>query len=463
MNPDLAHSPGSLRGEAAALLRLSGPVVLGQAGLFAMGVTDTLMVGRVSAEALAAVALGSLVSFMVLGGCRGLLTALDPVLSQALGAGDQVALRRGVQRGLVLAALLSIPAALAMLAAGPALRLFQQPAEIIPTASLYAIISGLGAPAFFTFTLMRQTLQCLHSLRSVVIAVILGNGVNALLNWLLVFGHWGFPELGPLGSAWATVFARCAMVLIIGAIEWRRFRAFLGEWDEAVFRPGPLRRLLALGAPLGLQHLLEMGTFSAVALFMGWLGSRQLAAHQIAIQLASATFMVPLGISAAASVRVGIAVGRGDPPGARRAAAVAVACGGVVMTLSATVFLTVPAFLARAFTPDLAVVAACASLLRIAGIFQVFDGLQVVAIGILRGVGDTRTPMIVNVLGFWCLGIPASLLFAFQLDMGAEGLWWGLVVGLLVVAVFLLLRVRQHLAGEIERLDLEDAASPAGD
>jgi MATE family multidrug resistance protein len=144
----------------------------------------------------------------------------------------------------------------------------------------------------------------------------------------------------------------------------------------------------------------------------------------------------------------------------RRAAGVAIACGAIVMVASATLFMTLPTALARAFTPDLAVVAAAASLIRIAGIFQVFDGLQVVAIGVLRGVGDVRAPMIVNVLGFWCLGIPASLLFAFRLDMGAEGLWWGLVVGLLAVAIFLLLRVRHRLAGDVARIDLEDADGP---
>lgn len=456
MSHDFTRSPDSLRGEASALLRLSGPVVLGQAGLFAMSFTDALMVGRVSAEALAAVALGALTAFMVLGTGQGLLTALDPVLSQALGAGDQSALRRGVQRGLMLAAGLSLPAALAMLATGPVLRLLQQPDEIIPTAATYALISGLGAPAFFAFVVLRQTLQALHSLKAIVYAVLLANIGNILLNWLLVFGHWGFPELGPLGSAWATVFARWVMIFGVVAFEWKRLGVLLRHRDEAAFRPRPLLRLLELGAPLGLQHMLEMGTFSAVALFMGWLGSRQLAAHQIAIQLASATFMVPMGISAAASVRVGLGVGRGDPQGTRRAAGAAIACGATVMMLSAGVFLTIPETLARAFTPDLAIVATAASLIRVAGIFQVFDGLQVVAIGVLRGVGDTRAPMLVNVIGFWCLGIPASLLFAFRLDMGAEGLWWGLVVGLLAVAVFLLLRVRNRLAGEVERLDLED-------
>jgi len=461
MNADFTQSPGSVRGEASALLRLAGPVVLGQAGLFGMSLTDTLMVGRVSPEALAAVALGALFSFMVLGAASGLLTALDPVLSQALGAGDEAALRRGVQRGLLLAGLLSLPAALAMFAAGPLLSLLRQPEDVVPTAALYALVSGLGAPAFLAFTVLRQTLQALHALRAVVIAVFFANGINAWLNWLLVFGHWGLPELGPLGSAWATVISRTVMVVIVAVLAWPRIGVLLRERDEAIFRPRPLLRLLNLGAPIGLQHLLEMGTFSAVALFMGWLGSRQLAAHQIAIQLASATFMVPMGISAAASVRVGLSVGRDDPPGTRRAAGVAIACGAVVMFFSAGMFLTIPEILARAFTPDLAVVATAASLVRIAGIFQVFDGLQVVALGVLRGVGDTRAPMVANLLGFWCLGIPASLFFAFELDMGAEGLWWGLVFGLLVVAVFLLARVRHRLAGDLTRLDLEDEPTPS--
>jgi MATE family multidrug resistance protein len=459
---DPTSAPASAREEASALLRLSGPVVLGQAGLFAMGVTDTLMVGRVSAEALAAVALGALFSFMVLGSGRGLLTALDPVLSQALGARDHRGLRRGFQRGVLLALLISGPAALAMLLAEPTLRLLRQPEEIVPTASLYALISAAGAPAFLGFTVLRQTLQALHSVRPIVIAVLLANAANVLFNWLLVFGHCGLPPLGPLGSAWATVLARWTMLLALVLLSKPSLAPLLRRWEPEVLRPRPLLRLAGLGAPLGLQHFVEIGTFSAVALFMGWLGARELAAHQIAIQLASAAFMVPLGVSSAASVRVGLAVGRGDPRGTRRAAAVALGCGAAVMLLSGTAFAVAPELLARAFSPEAAIVAAAASLIRIAAIFQVFDGLQVVAIGVLRGVGDTRAPMLVNVLGFWCLGIPTSLGLAFGLDLGAEGLWWGLVVGLLAVAACLLLRVRARLSGPVARIDLDDPSGRAG-
>lgn len=461
MDADLRRVPANAREETSSLLRLAGPVILGQAGLFAMGLTDTLMVGRVSAEALAAVALGSLYAFMILATGRGLLQALDPVLSQAVGAGDETAFARGLQRGLLLAAALSLPAGLLMLAAEPVLELLRQPPEVLPTAARYALINALSAPAFLGFTALRQGLQALHSVRPVVVAVLLANAANALLNWLLVFGHWGLPELGALGSAWATVISRWIMTLGLAAFSWRELGRRLRPLDPAVLRPRPLLRLLGLGAPIGLQHFLEFGTFAAVSLFMGWLGARELAAHQIALQLASLAFMMPMGLSAAASVRVGLGVGRGDPPGARRAAAIALGCGGAFMALSALVFTAAPSLLARLFTPDGPTVAAAASLIRIAAIFAVFDGLQVVAIGILRAVGDTRVPMLLNVVGFWLLGIPASLLFAFPLGLRAEGLWLGLVVGLFVVALLLLLRVRSRLAGDLRRLEIEDLP-PAG-
>jgi MATE family multidrug resistance protein len=199
-----------------------------------------------------------------------------------------------------------------------------------------------------------------------------------------------------------------------------------------------------------------MGAFIVVALFMGWIGTVEMGAHQVAINLASLTFMVPLGISSAAAVLVGRAVGRADPVSARRSAGAALMLGGGVMCVSALIFLTVPGLLARLYTTDASVIAVASLLIPIAGVFQVFDGLQVVSIGVLRGVGDTRTPMIVAAIGYWLIGVPVSAWLGLRTGMGAAGLWWGLVVGLAVVAVTLLVRVAIRVRRDLDRLHIDE-------
>jgi MATE family multidrug resistance protein len=206
---------------------------------------------------------------------------------------------------------------------------------------------------------------------------------------------------------------------------------------------------------------LELGAFGAVALLMGWLGVVQVAAHQVAINLASLTFMVPLGVASAAAVIVGHAVGREDPDAVRRSTLAALFVGAGFMSLTALLFLILPEPLARLYTRNVEVLQLAALLLPIAGVFQVFDGLQAVALGLLRGLGDTRVPMIVNVLGFWCLGMPASLWLAFGLGHGAVGLWWGLVVGLGVVAAFLLIRLKLREGQDLARIMIDEQAKPS--
>jgi len=217
--------------------------------------------------------------------------------------------------------------------------------------------------------------------------------------------------------------------------------------------------MLRLGAPIGAQMLLEWGAFGTIAILMGWLGTIQVAAHQVAINLASLTFMVPVGVSSAAVI-VGHAVGRADPDGVRRSSLAALIVGAGFMSLTATAFIGFPTFLAGIYTSDPGVLALAVVLLPIAGVFQVFDGIQVVSVGLLRGMGDTRVPMIVAILAFWGLGMPVSLGLAFGRGLGAVGLWWGLVVGLAMVAIFLLLRIRHRTEQDLTRIMIDEHSQP---
>lgn len=440
--------------------RLALPVIVVQVGIMLMGVVDTVMVGRVSAAALASVAIGNLYFFVLSMFGLGTLLALDPVISQALGAGDERAVARALQRGLVLSLFLSVVVGAALLSAEPALRLARQPAAIVPDAAAYARICIPSLPAFFALGVFRQTLQALRRMRPIVITIIAANVANMALNWVLIFGHLGAPPMGAIGSAWASTISRWLAVAAIVYTAWPVLRPYLRPLRRDAVAIVPLFRMLRLGAPVGAQQLLEAGAFGAIGLLMGTFGTVQVAAHQVAINLASLTFMVPLAVGAAAAVMVGHAVGAGDAVAARRAAAAALLWGASFMCLSAMAFLVAPEALARLYTTDPEVLALAAVLIPIAGVFQVADGLQAVSAGVLRGAGDTRTPLVVILLGFWLVGTPVSLYLAFRTPAGPAGLWWGLVAGLGSVAALLVLRVRAKLRRPLRRVQM-DHENPA--
>ena len=438
------------------LTRLALPVVAVQLGLMAMGVVDTIMVGRVSATDLAAVAMGHLYFFGAAVFGMGVLFALDPVVSQAVGAVDGVGIARGVQRGGVLATLMAAVSMLLLFTAGPVLSLLRQPPEVVPIATGY--VHGLvpGVLPFYLFIVLRQSLQAMGQVRAILLAVLAANVVNVLLNWMLIFGNLGAPELGAVGSAWATTGSRWFMMLALLWAGWSLLAPSLRPLRRDALATRPLVRLLRVGAPVGGQQFLEFGVFGAAGLLMGLLGAIPLASHQVALQLAALTFMIPLGVSQATSVLVGQAVGRSDPHGARRSTGAGLAVGVGFMAITAILFLTLPGILSRAFSDDAPVIATAALLLPIAGVFQVFDGIQVVAAGALRGVGDTRVPMILNLVGFWFVGLPISAVSGLWLGWGPEGIWWGLAIGIGVVAILLTHRIRRRFGRELRRLVIDD-------
>jgi MATE family multidrug resistance protein len=449
------------REESRALLDLALPIVAVQVGMMFMGVVDTIMVGHLSATALAAVALGNLVFFacVILG--MGALMALDPVVAQAVGANDHAGVARGVQRGLVLALLLSIPPVLLLLGVEEALRFFQQPVDVVPLAGAYARWTAPSVVPFYLFLVLRQSLQALHRVRPILVSIILANLLNGALNWILIYGKLGFPALGVTGAAISTTIGRWAMPFLLLALAWPELRPALRPWRPESASPGGLWRMLLLGLPIGVMTLLEYTAFGAVGLMMGRMGTVPVAAHQVAINIASLTFMVPLGVGQAAAVLVGNAIGAMDMSRARRSARAALVYGVGFMAFTAVVFLAVPRMLAEVYTSDLATIALAAAFIPVAGVFQLFDGMQAVAAGILRGAGDTRVPMLINLGGFWLGGIPLSLALGFRTALGPVGLWWGLAAGLALVALVLLARTWVLLHRGVSRVSVDASTTIA--
>jgi MATE family multidrug resistance protein len=443
------------------MARLALPIVVVQVGLMTMGVLDTVMVGRVSAEALAATALAHFYFIAVGLFGLGVLYVLDPVIAQAVGAGDMEGVARGMQRGVLLAVALTALTAAVLAPAGAVFGLLRQPAAVVPLAAAVTRALIPGVLPFFLFAVVRQTLQATGRLAPVVVAIVFGNATNAFLNWVLIYGNLGSRAYGAVGSSWSTSTGRWLTLIVLLVAARRPLMPFLRPRAEAL-SVAPLLRMARLGAPIGVQYLVEVTSFGVVTLMMGWLGAVELAGHEIALNLASLTFMVPMGLGAAASVLVGRAIGAGDTAAARGAARAALVAGVGFMALSAGVMLVIPGPLAAVYTSDRAVAAVAAALIPIAGVFQVFDGTQVVCGGILRGSGDTRTAMVSNLLGFWAVGLPVSAALGFGLGRGPAGLWWGLVAGLIVVAGYLVVRVRHRLRRAIPRVVVDhprDAAA----
>jgi multidrug resistance protein, MATE family len=437
-----------------ALTRLALPLVAVQLGLMFMGVVDTAMVGRISADALAAVAIASVYFFAVTTVGMGCLMALDPVIAQAHGAGDETAITRGFQRGLLLAAVVTVPTMFLLAPIEAVLRWSGQPLAAIPLAAAYTRVIIPGVLPYFAFLAVRQTLQALGLIRPLLVVIVAANLLNAGLNYAFIFGRFGAPELGVAGAAVATTLSRWVMLVALFLVARRQLAPYLA-WRPDALAWVPIWRMLRIGLPIGFQILFEYGVFGLVGLLIGRMGSASLAGHQIALNLASITFMVPLGVGSAAAVLVGRAIGEGESERARRLAGAALVVGAGFMSLTALSFLGLPGLFARAYTADPAVLAVAVTLIPLAGAFQVFDGTQSVAFGVLRGVGDTRIPVLINLVGYYLAGLPAGLWLGYRAGLGAPGFWWGLVLGLAAVASTMLWRVRTRLGKSLERVMID--------
>jgi len=417
------------------MIRLGAPLVLAELGWMAMGVVDTMFVGRVGAEALGAVGLGTMVFYGIAICAAGVLLGLDTLVARAFGAGDRNDYHRSLVSGVWMAVFM-IPVVMgAVWALGEILPSVGVNQTVLDATRPYLHALIWSVPPLLIYFALRRYLQALHIARPVMITLLTANLVNLAGNWLLVLGHLGAPRLGAEGAGWATCLSR---VYMAGALAY-----ILLKHDPEVLRiswkPEAARiwALIKLGAPAAGQMAVEIGVFATVTVLVSKLNATALAGHQIALTTVSTTFMMPLGISSAAAVRVGFALGRGDRHGAARAGWTALGLGAAVMSGAAVVLLAVPEWIARVFTPDAAVIATAATILRVAAFFQLFDGLQIVVTGSLRGAGDTRTPMVCHLIGYWVIGLPLGAMLCFSRGLGAPGLWIGLSTGLIAIGVVL--------------------------
>jgi multidrug resistance protein, MATE family len=428
-----------LKQEFRPMFVLAVPVVLAELGWMAMGVVDALMVGRLSPEAIGAVGIGSSLFIGVAVFAMGLLLGLDTLVSQAFGAGRIEDCHRWLLHGIVLSLFVSVPTTLVLVGLAHLLSTWGVNPTVLELAQPYLEIVTWSAIPLLLYATFRRYLQGMGVVRPVMFALLAANVANVVINWILIFGKLGAPAMGVRGAAWATVASRVVMagyLLAVIVVRERVRRPGLFETPVEI-RWAWLARLFRLGFPAAGQVTLEVGVFAAATVLAGRLVPAALAAHQIALNIATCSFMVPLGVSSAGAVRVGHAVGRRDPAGAERAGWTALIFGGTFMLCAALLFIAAPRLLIGAFTSDPGVLALGASLLFVAAVFQLFDGIQGVATGVLRGLGDTRTPMLWNLFGHWCVGLPLGYTLCFPLGGGVTGLWWGLSTGLIICGVAL--------------------------
>jgi len=432
-----------LRREIRLLARLATPVALTQLASMALWTIDFLMIGRVGVTAFNAVSLGRLWVMGTSIVALGFVFGLDPIAAQAHGARDRERLADVLLHGVVLALLTSIPLALVWLAAGPVLLAFgQDPATVALTVS-YVRVQIPALPFFLLFMVLRQVLQARGLVRPAMWISFGAIGFNALADWLLIYGRWGLPPLGAVGAGFATALTEAAMLasLLVAIRVYRLHRGASMRLGARNVRKAALAEIARLGAPVALQLALEYWAFAIASLWAGRLGAVELAAHSIALNLASISYMVPLGISSAATTRVGNRIGAGDGRGAERAAWTAIALGGVAMCGFALLYVSARWWIPRAFTPNAAVVAMSARLLPIVAAFELFDGLQAVGGGVLRGMGETRPAATANLVGYYALGLPLGWWLGAPARLGLRGIWWGLALGLFAVAALLVARI----------------------
>lgn len=441
------HGAWAWRREARALAALAVPIVLTNLGQVAIQTTDVVLIGWLGPEALAASVLGVNLKFVLLLFAIGVVIATAPIMAQDLGRRRHAVRepRRTVRQGFWVALALGLPASVVLWQIAPVLAILRQDPALIAAAEQYVHAAMWGFVPALWFVVLRNFIAALERPRAGMVVMFIGVAFNALADYALIFGAFGLPAMGLRGAGLATTLTN--LFLFVGLLGYvlidRRFRRYriLGRF----WRPDWPRfaEVFRLGLPIGITLIMEVGLFSAAGYFMGWIGTAELAAHQIALQCAAVTFMVPLGLAQAATVRVGLAAVAGDPAGVIRAGTAAIGLGGLFMLGAAVVMWTMPQtivgwFIDAADPANVLVVETAVTFLLVAALFQIFDGGQVIGAGALRGLKDTRWPMLFAALAYWGIGMTLALGLAFGAGLGGLGVWLGLAAALAVAAALMI-------------------------
>lgn len=423
-------------------LELAYPVIIGQLGFIMMGVVDSLMVGKLGSTFLAAASLGNSLTFIIFIVGIGISMAVTPLVAISVGARKFEECGIYFRQSLLVNLIIGFLMMLVVYFLADFITIFGQKKDVVPLAISYTKILSFGAIPLMIFQTYRQFIEGLSIMRPAMIVVIAANLINALVNWLLIFGKLGFPELQLDGAGWATFSSRVFMwlALMIFVMNVKYFKQYDVSFHFKNINFPVIKRILSIGLPSGFQYFFEVGAFSFAVIMVGWLGSKELAAHQIAINLASISFMAALGISAAGSIRVGNEVGRKDISETRKAGFTAIFLGASMMFCAGIIFIIFRNLLPTFYINEKDVIEIASTLIVIAALFQLSDGTQAVGIGILRGLTDVKIPTAITFIAYWIVGLPVGYLFGFILDYGVQGVWIGLLFGLTTSGILLTLR-----------------------
>jgi len=423
-------------------LQLSYPVIIGQLGFIMMGVVDSIMVGTLGSAPLAAAALGNSITLLIFIVGIGVSFAVTPLVAISVGANKYSDCGIFFRQSLLVNLTFGFILMAVTLICSELLIYLDQPAEVLGQAKSYTRILGLGALPVMLFQSYKQFIEGLSVMKPAMVITILANIINAFTNWTLIFGNLGFPALGLDGAGWATFTSRSFMAisLMFYVMNKKYFKQYDVTFHFKNINLPVIKKILSLGLPSGIQYFFEIGAFSFAVIMIGWLGTAQLAAHQIAINLASISFMIVLGLSMAGGIRVGNAVGEKNVTRVRRAGFTSIFLALCVMSVSGIIFIIFRNYLPALYIDDETVISIASSLLIIAALFQLSDGVQAVGIGILRGLTDVKIPTVITFVAYWIVGLPIGYFLAFELGWDVQGVWIGLLAGLTTSAILLTLR-----------------------
>lgn len=430
------------RAEARTSFLLAYPVMISMLGQVMTGVADSVMIGWTGAVPLAASSLANSFFGVLLFFGIGVSYAITPLVAEAAGAEDNERIMNALRHGMIINLVTAFLLVALVLVGQDVLHHIGQPADVVELAIPYLLVITYSIIPTMVFQTFRQFAEGLHKTRMAMVIMIVSNLVNIVLNYVLIYGIWIFPEMGLLGAGWATFIARLLMAIWMGVYVYfnRSFVAYRHGLAFGNYSRELINRMLHIGLPAGAQFIFEAAAFGFSAIMMGWLGANTLAAHQIAINLATVSYMTTSGLGAAATIRVGTFLGRRDGIAVRRAGLTLIGLGIGIMLLWAIAFITGKNFLPSLYINDPAVIAIAAPLMVIAGFFQLSDGMQVVCAGALRGLQDVKVPSLLIFVAYWIIALPLGYLFAFPLGFGALGIWSGLLLGLTLTAAAMVWR-----------------------